>query len=148
MNNLAVFDTNILLDFYVFKDPGSLPLFEAVIDRRIETFATDATLYELNDVIRRPQFRLTDERAAEILSQWKSLCRLLPSPEPSSLLCRDPDDQKFIDLALSAHSAFLISKDKLVLRCRKRAAKIYGLNILPPQEFLTSEYFSGLSCLK
>jgi hypothetical protein len=33
--------------------------------------------------------------------------------------CRDPDDQKFIDLAV-AHGALLLSKDALVLRLRKR----------------------------
>jgi predicted nucleic acid-binding protein len=37
----------------------------------------------------------------------------------SAVVCKDPDDQKFIDLAV-AHSAILLSKDKLVLKLRTR----------------------------
>ena len=35
--------------------------------------------------------------------------------------CTDPDDQHFLDLA-SQHQALLISKDKAVLKLRKRVA--------------------------
>ena len=40
--------------------------------------------------------------------------------------CGDPDDQKFIDLAV-AHGAILLSKDFEVLRMRKRLA---ALNVM------------------
>lgn len=45
------------------------------------------------------------------------------SPKPSwpraSAVCKDPDDQQFIDLAVR-HGALLLSKDRAVLSLRKR----------------------------
>jgi predicted nucleic acid-binding protein len=48
------------------------------------------------------------------------------SAEPAAkahCTCKDPDDQKFIDLAVS-HGASLLSKDKAVLCMRKRLMKL------------------------
>jgi predicted nucleic acid-binding protein len=42
-------------------------------------------------------------------------------PGKASVTCGDPDDQKFIDLAV-AHRCTLVSKDHEVLRMRKRLA--------------------------
>ena len=44
------------------------------------------------------------------------------TPAPAcAVRCGDPDDQPFIDLAL-LHRALLLSKDKAVLRLRRRLA--------------------------
>jgi predicted nucleic acid-binding protein len=45
--------------------------------------------------------------------QW---CEVAPK---ASVTCKDPDDQRFIDLAV-AHRAQLLSKDKAILCMRKR----------------------------
>ncbi|MFT7776961.1 putative toxin-antitoxin system toxin component, PIN family [Roseateles sp.] len=50
------------------------------------------------------------------------------------LVCRDPDDQKFIDLALAARARWLISRDKAVLALAKRA-RLRGLAILTPERW-------------
>ncbi|MNW09614.1 hypothetical protein D3C71_2066490 [compost metagenome] len=42
--------------------------------------------------------------------------------------CTDPDDQHFLDLA-SQHQALLVSKDKAVLKQRKRVATYYGATV-------------------
>ena len=52
-----------------------------------------------------------------------------PSPR---IICRDPDDQKFIDLALARHARWLVSRDKALLALAKRA-KLRGLFILKPE---------------
>jgi predicted nucleic acid-binding protein len=41
-----------------------------------------------------------------------------PAPRASAI-CKDPDDQQFIDLAVQ-HGALLLSKDRAVLNLRKR----------------------------
>jgi predicted nucleic acid-binding protein len=41
----------------------------------------------------------------------------------ASYICKDADDQKFIDLAV-AHQALLLSKDKQVLRLTNRLARL------------------------
>ncbi|MEG3001794.1 MAG: PIN domain-containing protein, partial [Comamonas sp.] len=43
-------------------------------------------------------------------------------------ICTDPDDQHFLDLA-SQHQALLVSKDRAVLKQRKRVATHYGATV-------------------
>jgi predicted nucleic acid-binding protein len=42
--------------------------------------------------------------------------------------CTAPDDQHFLDLA-SQHKALLVSKDRAVLKQRKRVATHYGATV-------------------
>ena len=60
---------------------------------------------------------------ADILAQRDPLIHPTHAPAPRCpYICKDPDDQCFIDLAV-AHQALLLSKDKQVLKQRKRLAK-------------------------
>ena len=46
--------------------------------------------------------------------------------------CSDPDDQKFIELAAMAHAQGLVSKDRAVLKLRRRCAPYF--RIMAPAE--------------
>ena len=46
--------------------------------------------------------------------------------------CSDPDDQKFIELAAATHAQGLVSKDRAVLKLRRRCAPHY--RIMTPAE--------------
>ena len=59
-------------------------------------------------------------------------------PLAGRLVCRDPDDQKFIDLALSGGARWLVSRDKAVLALARRALP-RGLLIVKPDNFRASE---------
>lgn len=121
----VVFDTNVLLDLFVFNDFRALHLKAALLERNIDALASPATIEELVDVISRPLFNLEPQAQGQIISQWRSLARVL---EDSSLLkapwqCQDGDDQVFLDIAFTAKPCFLISKDNEVLKLASRAAK-------------------------
>jgi predicted nucleic acid-binding protein len=47
-------------------------------------------------------------------------------------VCKDPDDQKFIDLA-AAHAATLLSKDAQVLTMARRLQRL-GVHVTPAWE--------------
>jgi len=49
--------------------------------------------------------------------------------------CTDPDDQKFIDLAATSGAQWLISRDRAVLKLRKRAFALAQLRIVSPAEW-------------
>ena len=67
---------------------------------------------------------------ARIEAHFGAHALMVSAREPSPrLVCRDPDDQKFIDLALSTQARWLISRDKALLALAKRA-KPRGLSIL------------------
>ena len=121
----VVFDTNVLLDLFVFNDFRALHLKQALLEHKIDALASLKTLEEFADVISRPLFSLETVEQEKILAQWKSLARLM---NDQSLLhspwrCQDPDDQIFLDLAFTAKPCTLISKDNEVLKFAARAAK-------------------------
>ena len=119
----VVIDTNIALDILVFADAAAAPLRQALADGELHWLATQAMRDELERVLAYPQivsrlafYQLTVDK---VLSVFDATVRLCDAPGKSVLTCRDADDQKFIDLAIS-HQALLLSKDKHILSMRKR----------------------------
>jgi predicted nucleic acid-binding protein len=49
--------------------------------------------------------------------------------------CRDPLDQKFLELAVAAGAALLITKDRDLLKLRKRA-RAHGVSVVAPAAFV------------
>ena len=115
---IAVFDTNVLLDLFVFNDFRAIHLKQALLERKIDAIASPRTLEEFADVISRPLFSLTTVDQEKILQQWSSLARILDDKNiiQSPWQCQDPDDQIFLDLAYTARPCTLLSKDNEVLR--------------------------------
>jgi putative PIN family toxin of toxin-antitoxin system len=115
---IAVFDTNVLLDLFVFNDFRAIHLKQALLDKKIDAIATPRTLEEFADVLSRPLFSLTTVDQKKILQQWTSLARILDDKNivQSPWKCQDPDDQVFLDLAYTARPCSLISKDNEVLK--------------------------------
>ena len=114
---IVVFDTNVLLDLFVFNDFRAIHLKQALLDRKIDAIATPKTLEEFADVISRPLFSLATVDQEKILQHWASLARILDDKNivQSPWKCQDPDDQVFLDLAYTARPCTLISKDNEVL---------------------------------
>jgi putative PIN family toxin of toxin-antitoxin system len=120
-----VFDTNVLLDLFVFNDFRAIHLKAALLSRQIDALASPKTLAEFADVISRPLFSLETDAQEKILVEWRLLARVL---EDQNLLsapwkCQDADDQVFLDLAFTVKPCTLISKDNAVLKLTNRAAK-------------------------
>ena len=121
---VVVFDTNVLLDLFVFNDFRALHLKQALIEGKLDALATPATLEEFADVIARPLFSLDQAQQEQIFHQWQGLARVIDDNNllKSPWLCQDPDDQVFLDLAFTAKPCTLISKDNEVLRFANKAA--------------------------
>ncbi len=121
----VVFDTNVLLDLFVFNDFRALHLKQALLEQKIDALASPKTLEEFADVISRPLFALETLDQEKILLQWTSLARVLDDQNlfSSPWRCQDPDDQVFLDLAYTARPCALISKDHEVLKFATHAAK-------------------------
>jgi putative PIN family toxin of toxin-antitoxin system len=118
-----VIDTNIVLDLWLFEDPATVPLRAALQSGRISHLATDSMRDELERVLTYPhivkRMARSNIQAQDILDRFDQ--HHLPA-EPSvkaPCTCKDPDDQKFIDLAV-AHAVPLLSKDAAILCMKKR----------------------------
>ena len=127
----VVLDTNVLLDLWVFDDPGTRWLAAAIAARRVAALRTVAIDVELMDVLGRARFGLDPERQRQILAAWQATSECAPAPPLAALICSDPGDQKFLDLALHARAALLFTKDRALLKLRRRAAPL-GLAIARP----------------
>ena len=126
----VVLDTNIVLDAWVFKDPATVPLLQALADGQLQWIATAPMREELARVLAYPQIakRLDHHQipAAAVLAQFDAQARMVAVPAKASVTCKDPDDQKFIDLAV-CHRALVLSKDQAVLCMAKRLLALGAL---------------------
>lgn len=127
----AVIDTNVLLDFWIFDDPATRDLRVAIELGRVVALRSDAQTAEFVDVLQRSKFALSDERQRDIVQQWSDVSAPVESVAAAPLLCTDPDDQKFLELAFSGRADWLISKDKALLRLARRALRLNLLIALP-----------------
>lgn len=121
----VVLDTNIVLDAFVFADEAARPLLPALEEGRLQWVATAAMRDELERVLAYPQIvpRLDyyGLQAADVMARFDRHAVIVEAPAKATLTCSDPDDQKFIDLAM-ARQATLLSKDRAVLSMKKRLA--------------------------
>ncbi len=132
---LAVLDTNVMLDLWLFDDPRAQALRNALLQGQLVALATAAMLAELIDVLQRPFVASWPTPAAQVLDTVHTLCRQVTPPSSTigpAPRCSDGDDQKFIDLAWAWPTQWLVSRDRAVLRLA-RAARAGGLRIVTPE---------------
>jgi putative PIN family toxin of toxin-antitoxin system len=140
-----VLDTNVVLDWLVFRDTAVDKLREAVEQRRVTIVTHAAAIDELRRVLAYPQCKLATTAQQELLNLYRTMSHeaalpaefalgnlLLPEGFPR---CRDADDQHFLALAYHAKVDSLLTKDRQLLRLRKRVAR-FGVAVASPGEFI------------
>ena len=127
MTQGLVIDTNIVLDIWVYQDPATPSLLNALEEGKLQWLATEPMREELLRVLDYPhiaQRRNRDGVSAEaVLVHFDRLAKIQAIAPKAPYICKDEDDQKFIDLA-AAHQALLLSKDKQVLSLTNRLARL------------------------
>ncbi|HMA11832.1 MAG TPA: putative toxin-antitoxin system toxin component, PIN family [Steroidobacteraceae bacterium] len=120
-------DTNVVLDLLHFDDAVARPLRQALEAGRVRCAASAATLDEWRRVLAYPEFGLDPVRQAVLLARYRALAEMVEAAGVPARLpnCSDPDDQKFIELAAAAGAAALVSKDRALLRLRRRCAPLF-----------------------
>lgn len=129
-----VLDTNVVLDWLVFRHPACGALEAALHAGRVRWLASAAMEDELAHVLQRglgPRWPVAE---ADWRPHWQRWAVPVPAAAaPLSLpRCTDPDDQKFIDLAVTAGARWLLSRDRAVLKLRRRLSA-YGVAVLTPE---------------
>lgn len=118
-----ILDTNIVLDLLVFNDAATPPLREALQAGHLQWIATQPMRDELERVLAYPQIakrlQFYGLTAEQVLQTRDAQVQVVAVPPKASVTCKDPDDQKFIDLAV-AHRCLVLSKDQAVLCMHKR----------------------------
>ena len=118
-----VIDTNIVLDLWLFEDPATIPLRAALQSGAISHLATASMRGELARVLTYPhlmkRMAKSNIQASDVLNRFDKYLLAAEPADKAACTCKDPDDQKFIDLAV-AHAVPLLSKDKAILCMKKR----------------------------
>lgn len=130
-----VLDTNAALDGLVFDNPGMRPLMVHLRAGTLRWLATPAMRLELAQVLRRPMLVKHVRDGEYTLAQFDSLVRMRPestAQSAPSLLCRDADDQVFIELALRERAKWLVTRDRDLLCLAPRARRVQ-LTIATPE---------------
>ena len=130
-----VLDTNVVLDWLVFRNPVCASLAEALEAGRVRWVSTTAMRDELMHVLGRGTLAAWQPDLAAIDGAHRLWARMIDAtivPTPARLRCTDPDDQKFIDLAAQLGDAVLLSRDRAVLKVARRAREA-GFAILTPE---------------
>jgi uncharacterized protein len=132
---LIVLDTNAVLDWLLFADPGAQVLATAIEHGRLRWVATTAMRDEFAHVLSRGLAATRGVEPARLQGIWDRHCVEHPTAPSAALLrCSDADDQKFVDLALTAGARWLVSRDRALLKLRTKAAA-HGVDIVTPNQW-------------
>ncbi len=116
MNNLRlVLDTNVLISSILSKNTPPQKLFDYSMAHGI-ILMSEATVTEITEVLTRKKF----DRYASLVKRAKFLQTLASKIETikiteSITICRDPKDDKFLELAVNGKADYLITGDRDLL---------------------------------
>jgi putative PIN family toxin of toxin-antitoxin system len=131
----AVIDTNVLLAALLWRGAPH-ELLGLVRSGQIELISSPALMAELAEVLARPKFdavlQRSDTDRPALLRQVQELVELLsPAPLPQPV-CRDPDDDELLALAVAAGVECIVSGDADLLVLHP----FEGVRILTPVQTL------------
>lgn len=135
-----VLDTNVCLDLFVFRDPRWQSLLTAMQCGAVETVTRHDCRTEWTLVLAYAKLGLDTAAQAAATAEFDQLIAIpdLPPVEglPALPACRDPDDQKFLELAAASGAACLVSKDKALLKLAGKMRRRGGFEILSPDQWI------------
>jgi putative PIN family toxin of toxin-antitoxin system len=134
-----VIDTNVCLDLFVFRDPRWAPLHAALKDGNVKAVTRDDCRMEWLAVLEYKHLPLNTDSRPMVAAEFDAMItcigaqELNPRTEIRLPICKDRDDQKFLEIARDADAEMLITKDKALLKLAKRTARAGLFAIIPPE---------------
>ena len=138
--NRIVLDTNVCLDLFVFDDPRWKLLLRLLRDGSVEAVTGAACRMEWLIVLGYAHLQLDTAAQQRCSAAFDALIRCLPTVTDDTTavrlpICRDRDDQKFLELARDTGASALITKDKALLKLAGKTRRAGLFSILQPQDW-------------
>lgn len=132
-----VVDTNTVLALWMFRDPVLEGLRTWIESARPGLFAREDTLAELAAVLGYAQFGHPESVQTTLLANYRNRVQCLPTSTTELALpaCKDPDDQKFLEVAWQASASHLLTRDRALLAMARRREIRERFRILSPESF-------------
>ena len=129
-----VLDTNVWLDLLLFEDPRCRRLADALANGGAVALVDAPCRDEWLRVLDYPVLRLDAARCSDLQARFDAMTTradapVRPLPWPALPRCSDPDDQKLLTLACTAHASALLTRDAalLALASRTRRAGLFTI---------------------
>ena len=123
-----VIDTNVVVSALVFSGGNLGWLRTAWQTGLVKPLASKAVVDELIDVLKYPKFGIDAGERRQMLAEYLPYCEVVtPSRKHAGLTCRDPDDIKFLQLAVEGSAEFLVTGDSDLL-----SATVQGVVVITP----------------
>lgn len=129
MKKRVVLDTNIFIS--ILKRGKLRSILDYWIDGKFDLVISDEILEEIFRVLLRPKFNFTAEEI-ENLGSLIFERAIMCNPIQKITICKDRDDNKFIECALKGEAEYIVSGDSDLLTLKK----FKNIEIISPIEFL------------
>jgi putative PIN family toxin of toxin-antitoxin system len=122
----VVFDTNVLVSVLLYRDSALAYLPEAWAGRAVVPLSDQSVIDELSRILIElgaRKFQLHPAQVQEIVTRYVSVAEPVPAiPATQGTLpkCKDPDDQKFLELAQRGKADMLVTNDGALLGLARR----------------------------
>lgn len=131
----VVLDTNVFVSAFIHRKK-SYPIVEKWVAGSFQWLLSEEIRDEYIDVIARPQFERTEQEVRQVAAFLDQMMRLemIEEVKPSVRLKaveKDPDDDIFIECAVSGKADYIVSRDKHLLELER----YQDIRIIPPHEF-------------
>lgn len=125
-----VIDTNIIASSIYF---GGKPLIlvDLLVNDKVEACVSESIMFEYHDIVGRMQKKYQRLADARNIDEILSHCKVV-SPKKHFQICRDSNDNKFIDCAVEGKCIYIVSGDKDLLTLE---------NVLDVQIVTVAEFF-------
>ena len=110
-----VFDTTTVVSALLFANGRLAWLRQHWREDGCVPLISNVTAAELTRVLGYPKFRLSQDDRRELLAEYLPYCEVIEITERCSTICRDVNDQPFLDLAQSGAADSLITGDRDLL---------------------------------
>jgi putative PIN family toxin of toxin-antitoxin system len=134
-HKLIVIDTNILISAALSPDGTARKALDKVY-QQFKIAQSEETYQELSTRIYKPKFDkyISNTERQDFLEVVKKYSQFIEIKSQINI-CKDADDNKFLDLAKDSNAEFLITGDQDLLSLKTLAE--YQNQIITPREFLT-----------
>lgn len=134
-HKLIVIDTNILISAALSPDGTARKALDKVY-QQFKIAQSEETYQELSTRIYKPKFDkyISNAERQDFLDVVKKYSQFIEIKSQINI-CRDADDNKFLDLVKDSNAEFLITGDQDLLSLKTLAE--YQNQIITPREFLT-----------
>ena len=128
---IVVLDTNVLVSGILKPHGKAAAILHLIVDGTVQLAYDLRLLSEYREVLSRPQFGFAKVDVETVLEQFERDGHLV-SAKPLKFHLPDPDDEPFIEVALSGKASAILTGNKRHFPKREYE----GTRILSPAEFL------------